>query len=219
MEPALIPCPLATARFLVAAENKIKQLGLRLACHTDFEALNQACDRADGKDATSEPFSRLFMDIPPADGMWISGTDYDDRVVHLQAMRFDRLTGITLADFWKQQFRRIHVDPNPGSALNGRSAPPARRITGDCVYHGEMWVKKELRGRGLGGLLSQFALALALARWNPDYVWGFVSDALARKGFPFTEGYRMSIPKVSAGRVRRKTSGPMIAWYGTAARI
>ena len=188
-------CPLQTSRFISSIEREINQRGLTVECMTDFTELNRECDLIDDKLGATEPFSNLFFDIVPSQGFWIRGTDPEGRLSHVQAMRLDNLEGISLADHWAQQLRRIHCDPNPGARLSGGGAPAAHMITGRVVYHGEMWIAQHMRGRGLGGYLSRLALGLAQARWAPDFVYGFVKTDLVRAGFAVREGYMHMQPE------------------------
>ena len=198
MQPEKAPTvvdPLAAARFVARVEGEIALAGLRVETSADFEALNRVCDNTAGKDPTSEPFSRSHFDVLPEDGLWVRGIDRQDRTVHIQAMRRDRLDGVSLVELWRRQLWRIHVERNTGAQLGSAVAPAAHDITGTCVYHGEMWVEPGLRGRGLAGLLAQLALGLALVKWAPDYVWGFVAADLVHRGFPVTEGYMHMQPE------------------------
>ena len=192
---ATIHDPLVVARYIAAILDRVEVDGLTIDVHTDFQALHRLCASLKGKSAVSEPFSPEYFDIGPSDGLWICGSDAKGRPVHIQALRRDSLEGIDLATHWRQQLRRIHVDRSDTTRFDGGFCPAATEISGIVVEHGEMWIAPRLRGRRLAGYLSRLALALALLKWVPDYVYGYVDKNLAAKGFPVREGYMHMQPQ------------------------
>jgi len=65
-----------------------------------------------------------------------------------------------------------------------------QRIQGGKVcYHGEIWLSREYRGRGLSALLPRLLMALAFVRWAPVYMFGLVPAKLASCGIACQYGY------------------------------
>lgn len=178
-----------TARFIDSHRKYIEEAGVRMRECYDLNTFRAVCDELQGKGFLSEPFHPDHMDIIPANAMLMVGENAAGEVVHVQAMRKDDLTGCTLADFWMKNLRRIH-DGEIGEV----HCPGARKITGQVVYHGELWVSAELRKYKLAATLARLAQAIALVRWNPDFIYGFVSSNLAQRGFPLREGYQHISP-------------------------
>ena len=178
-----------TARFIDVHRRFVEEAGVTLReCH-DVKLFQTICDELQGKGYLSEPFHPEFMDIIPANALLMVGEDADGAVVHVQAMRRDDLNGVSLADFWMQNLRRIH-----NGDIGEVHCPAAQMITGEVIYHGEMWVDPELRKFKLAATLARLAQAIALLRWNPDFVYGFVSSKLTQRGFPVREGYQHISP-------------------------
>ncbi len=111
-------------------------------------------------------------------------------MVHVQALRRETLDGVDLATYWCQKLRRIFCDRNEEVRFDERFCPAAREITGAIVEHGEMWIAPQIRGKAaLAGSLSRLALALALIKWAPDYVYAFIAPKLVLNGFSARFGY------------------------------
>lgn len=187
--------PLVAARYAADITRRIEAQGLAISEHTDFAALERQCADLEEKPGLSEPFSPRFFDIGPADGLWLCGRNSEGAVVHVQAMRRDTLDGLTLAEHWRQQLRRIHCDQSAPVRFDEQFCPATRDISGVVVEHGEMWIAPDARKRGLAGHLARLALALALLKWVPDYVYGYVSEELVLNGFPAREGYMHMQPR------------------------
>lgn len=185
---------LQAARFICHLENLIADMGITLECHRDFQELDRICNETPRKGELSQPFNPALVDITPAAGFWIIGKGADGETLHLQAIRCDEIEGLNLAQYWRQHFRRIYCDHAPPAKLRGDAAPMVSMIEGMVCYHGDVWVADHLRHKGLAGLLSRFALGLALLTWSPDYVYGFVGQELVLKGFHIHEGYMHQQP-------------------------
>ena len=148
----------------------LEEARIEIETSNDFEEFEATCRDIEGRGELSEPFGGEYFDITPRDGLWIVGRR-DGKIVQTQAMRLDRLEGISLATHWTKQFERIH-DGMPGK----NHAPGAFEMTGNVIYHGEMWVDKSLRGEGIAPTTCQYAHCLAMVKWAPDYIYCFMSD-------------------------------------------
>ena len=56
--------------------------------------------------------------------------------------------------------------------------PGAFQITGNVVYHGEVWVDRDHRSGGIAPLTCRLAHGLALIKWAPDYIYGLITDRM-----------------------------------------
>jgi hypothetical protein len=75
--------------------------------------------------------------------------------------------------------------------------PYATELTGALCYHGEFWLTSDgtYRGQGLVSMLARAALAIALLKWQPDYVYGLVPPSLMQRGLAAKYGYNHSHPQ------------------------
>lgn len=145
------------------------------------------------------PFDRRETELTARNAFWIIGRNPAGRVVHTQAMRLIQLGEESLGDYMRDNFRAF---PPVGLDLDlprsrYRAGPGARVMKGDVVYHGEFWLDPEggnYRGSGLSGVLGRYAFLTAMARWAPDYIFGFMAQTVAFKGFAARHGYMHSEP-------------------------
>ncbi len=73
---------------------------IRIEYRTDFQHLLTTVAGLADKAELTPIFNVEDSDIGPENGFWIKGTDEDGEVVHVQAVRFDDLSGTTLASHW-----------------------------------------------------------------------------------------------------------------------
>ena len=179
---------LAIARFISEHETYAGSSGLRLELSTDFSRLETLCEATGGRGGLDPCFSPRYFDLTPAHAAWIGGWSENGTLLHTQAIRVDNLGGLSLAEHWRQQMRRLYADPIPGVAFE-RFCTAVDRLGGTIAYHGAMWSHPDSRRAGLGSALSRLQLAIALNRFDPDWVYGFVSRDLIFSGYGLSEGY------------------------------
>jgi hypothetical protein len=165
-------------------EMTLSDKGITIEMCEDFQKLERICNSIEDRKRLSEPFSTKYFDILPRDGFWIRGFDQDGKTVSTQVMRLSELGETNLATLWQQQLKRLH-----GGKLMTTSSPGAQRINGRVVYHGDVWVDRSCARLNLGGIMSHLALSVALLKWAPDFVYGFMRERLCLSGFALKEGY------------------------------
>lgn len=126
--------------------------------------------------------------IDHTNGFWICGFNEDGGLLHTQAARLlDLSEGSLKVHLDLHRHKYITPDSTPDPDQTFYSGPDALHfITGQVCYQGEFW----LRARGLGGprsqgvttLLSRLMLEVAVATWNPSYVFALVPQRVAAKG-------------------------------------
>lgn len=168
--------------------------GLKIEVSADFEAFRELRMSQPKRTPISPIFDCRTSALNAANGFWIKGTSEDGELVHLQAVRLEDMTGLTLAE---HLYKHSDIYAPPGvevdleqSEYNATSA--SHQITGRVCYHGELWLKGGpggYRGHGLTAALPRLALALAHMAWSPDYMFGLVHPMAACKGLPAREGY------------------------------
>ena len=165
---------------------------IRIEYLTDFQQLLRTVAGLADKGELTPIFNVEDSDIGPENGFWIQGTDDAGEIVHLQAVRFDDLSGTTLASHW-------HANPElyctRGHGIDVfrsdfYSAPASLEITGPVCYHGELWLKQSYRVlRRLTSKLANLAMLLALARFRPDYIYCLIVPKVMRTAFSVRTGY------------------------------
>lgn len=186
---------LVLVRAAFSLTKSVEMAGLRVTQEFDFGKLDaefgEACDRA-----ISEQFSEKYFDFTPDNAFWLRVVDSEDRPVSCQAVRVDRIKGISLRDHWAQQQRRIYCEPYRDQEPElGTNHPEAiDTISGLVGYHGEMWLSRSWRGNSLGQPLCRLGQILTLLRWDIDYIYCFISNSLIHKGFGADQGYSHYAP-------------------------
>lgn len=174
---------------------EVEAHGLTVDQLHDFEFLAEICAERDKQDeqtfSLTEPFSTRHFDLAPNTAFWLAVRDAEGRIISVQAARFDPIGRRTLAEHWQLQHRRIHVEPYPDQspALGEDHCPAAREITGNVVYHGNMWLAPEWLGKKLGTPLCRMGQLIAHLKWDLDFIYCFIETRLVQKGFAAHQGY------------------------------
>ena len=192
---------LNVCRYIADLETQIRDIGIHLELRTDFGYLVRLSESLPGKPYPTAMLNPLHHHIGPENGFWIKGTDDNGEIVHVQAVRYDDLTGTNLAREY-ENLSAFYIDPLVSAEKTEwckSFAPIAKRITGPVCYHGEMWLRdgeNGFRGKGLSQLLPRLAMALALIQWNPSFMFGFGYGKLINNGVMLQYGYSHFQPSV-----------------------
>ena len=169
--------------------------GIQITLQDDFDHLRQVNDRLDKLPLTPN-FDPRRTAIGPVNGLWMKGVDLSGEVVLTQAARFYDLRDTTLA-LLHQSLHAFYDDPAT-QAEEGETcrcdAPATHFITGRVCYHGELWLERRYRSKGLTKALSRLLMALVLLRWQPDYLFGMAQPGICRRGVGARYGYRNMQP-------------------------
>lgn len=191
---------------IAVIQSRISKLGLTLKESADFELFEQTV-RATEDRYLMEDFSPRFFDLHGKTAFWVGAFNSHDHVVSVQAAKVEELQDRSLAEHWQQQQRRMFVDPNPQARFGTAHAHDAYFMRGKIVYHGNLWLRKDVRGQGLAEPLTQLGFLLSLLKWSPDYLYGLMSAKSAEKGFGIRVGYRRFVPRgthweIAPGHIR-----------------
>ena len=73
------------------------------------------------------------------------------------------------------------------------SAAPGSRaqlLHGWLVYHGELWLTREHRGKGdINEMMTYAGHLLAMLKWNADAMWALVNHRIGVRGTGIQNGY------------------------------
>jgi hypothetical protein len=182
---------LGLSRHRLELNRATKSFGVNSEYHTDFDHFRDVVEAIPGRGAITPVFDPRHCDIDAENGFWIKGTDDGGKVVHVQAFRFDDLTGSTLAEHWQTipaAFGPAGL-PIDLEKSNFHTAPASHEITGRVCYHGEVWIDPKFRNMRIAATLATFAQLLAVTRFMPDYNYGFIPPHLVKRGYPARIGY------------------------------
>ncbi|WP_339768109.1 hypothetical protein [uncultured Pseudosulfitobacter sp.] len=182
------------SRLLTETVELLAQRQLYLTVGDDFNHYKALISQYRPNQPVSLPFDPAQSDLSGGQGFWSVGRNPQGKIVQTQAVRLIDLQGQTLADYMERNFRAYPPSGVPIDLDDSwyRSGPGARRMSGLVCYHGEMWINPEegnYRGRGIVDILARFAFLSSQLHWQPDYVFGFMPRAIARRGLAEREGY------------------------------
>ncbi|MDN3719163.1 hypothetical protein QW131_07895 [Roseibium salinum] len=193
---------------IAVLQSRISKLGLTLKESADFDLFEKTI-RATEDRYLMEDFSPRFFRPARKKNRVLGGGAYNshDNVVSVQAAKVEELQDRSLAEHWQQQQRRMFVDPNPQARIGTTHAHDAYFMRGRIVYHGNLWLRKDVRGQGLAEPLTQLGFLLSLLKWSPDYLYGLMAAKSAEKGFGIRVGYRRFVPRgthweIAPGHIR-----------------
>ncbi|WP_439649885.1 hypothetical protein [Gymnodinialimonas hymeniacidonis] len=166
----------------------LEETGIRIEIGDDFAKYRAYRSKLSDRGPIYPMFDVAASYIDQTNGFWICGFNEDGDLIHTQAVRLLDLSGTSLnTHLVCHRHKYITPDSTPDPDQTFYSGPNALDfITGQVCYQGEFW----LRAQGLGGarsqgvttLLSRLMLEVAVAAWNPSYVFALVPQRVAAKG-------------------------------------
>jgi len=186
-------------RFAASVDDILARAGVHLTTGSDFDEYREIMAKGRPDHVIGAPFDPTLHNLNERNSIWVIGRDDDGTVMHAQALRTLDLGGRTLGAYLRRSFRDF---PPSGLDLDMKrsryqAGPGAKRIAGEVVYHGEVWMggaPGQYRGTGVSSILGRYAFLTAIQKWSPDYVIGFMPKAVAHKGFVERQGYMHAEP-------------------------
>lgn len=183
--------PLQISRFLHVYDEEALKKGIRLSIGFDFQAYLSITRVTPTKGSTSPSFQPDCSPIEPGDGFWMVGIDKNNDVAVLQAVRLFDLTRSNFAELLES--RKVdYGDPSkyahPGTTYTCM-APSAKKMIGRVAYHGDAWVRRDFRGKGIPNIMAGIAFGVSLALWAPEFMCALVAPWLVDKGVVAQYGY------------------------------
>lgn len=210
----------AGAQYATSIAHMAEDLGMRLEVGSDFNEYAQIIADHRPEQPLGDPYNPELHDIREEDSFWMTGWNEQGQLVHTQAMRRFAIVS-SLAEYLEANFRAFPPSGLPLDMERSRyiPGPGARQIRGELVYHGEAWLKpgdSTYRGTGISGALARFAMASAVLRWSPDYIFAFVPEKYAFRGLVEREGYMHSDPGALIWQMKgeNKAFRGFMVWMG-----
>lgn len=163
---------------------RIRNRGLRYEYRTDFSDLKRIVDGFNSKSLSTQADLDCF-DFTEGNSFWIGLFNDKDQCVSVQAARMDDLGATKLAQHWASQQIRIYE----GGELGTHHPSIVYKMSGKVVYHGDMYLIKEYRGDELSEWIPQLGYLVALQRFNPDYLYIFMSEKGIKVGYQTRVGF------------------------------
>ncbi len=182
--------PMAAARAASMLEDELRSLNLQVHVSSDMEAFDEVKQRVRGMPVA--PMHHHAVGVFNRErAYWMYLTDGSGEVVGLQAFRYDEID-THLADWCVNYMIGVYMRQNE-LMVPAFSRPPensiAERLTGKLVYHGEIWISKQVKNRKTFEIFVRLGLILAVIKWRPDAIWGLASAQMAGHGHFTRVGY------------------------------
>lgn len=203
---------------LSSTVRELKKAGIRIEIGDDFAKYRAYRGKQPDRGPIYPMFDVASSYIDHTNGFWICGFQADGDLIHTQAVRLLDMSGISLGTHLdNHRHKYITPDSTPDPDQTFYSGPEAlQSITGKVCYQGEFW----LRAQGLGGprsqgatsLLSRILLEVAVAAWNPSFVFALVPQRLAAKGAHLRYCYNHCEPGRWVGPDQQVTEEDYLIW-------
>jgi hypothetical protein len=182
--------PLAAARAASLLEDELLDLKLKVHISNDMAEFDVVKQKVRGT-AVAPMHNHAVGVFNRERAYWMHLTDQAGDVVGLQAFRYDEID-THLADWCLNYMIGVYMRQNE-LMVPAFSRPPdgsiAERLTGKLVYHGEIWISKQIKNRKTFEIFVRLGLILAVIKWRPDAIWGLASAQMAGHGHFTRVGY------------------------------
>lgn len=183
--------PLHISRFLQVYDPAIADKGIKLLIGFDFHEYVSITRATPTKGPTYPNFRPDRSPIKSGEGYWIICIDNNNEVAVLSAARLYDLSHSSFAEHL-QSLKAFYADPAVHAHPQDRCtciAPSAKKITGKVAYHGDYWVRSDLRRQGMNEITSRIMHAVTFAMWAPDFLCGLAARWSLDKGLIAQYGY------------------------------
>ncbi len=191
--------PLGICQTVARLEQSLLSIGLVTTISTDMASFSTT--KRTARNLEPAPMhDHTVCDFSGDRAFWMSLVDEDGKTVGLQAYRCDRMD-INLSEWCTNYMIGVYMRRNE-LMVPSHGRPPqgsiADRLTGTLVYHGELWVDREVKNRRVVELFSKLGSLLVLCKWNPDAIWALTGFHMATRGYASRMGY----PYIERGFLR-----------------
>lgn len=189
------------APFIATSRDILFGQGIEITVGSDFEEYGAIVAEERPMQKLGDPFNPELHGLNAGNAFWMTGRNEEGELIHTQAAKRVNLSGRPLSSYLLRKFRAF-PPPLPGVDLNTsrfRATPGTHRISGTAAYHGEFWVAPErgkYRGVGLAPVFGRSGMLEMMQRWDPDWIYGFILNVVAYKGFGARIGYLHLEPSV-----------------------
>lgn len=190
MKNAGLTQPLNASRAASMLEDELKSLNLQVHVSSDMAAFDEVKRRVRGNAVA--PMHHYATGVFNRErAFWMYLTDHSGEVVGLQAFRYDEVD-THLADWCVTYMIGVYMRQQE-LMVPSFSKPPegsiSERLTGKLVYHGEIWISKNIKNRKVFEQFVRLGLIVAVIKWKPDAIWGLASAQMAGHGHFTRVGY------------------------------
>ena len=188
---------LTVSRVIERLYEQALQKGVRLEQGRDFKKLEVLLEGIPEKNLTEHFRSSLNTYTPPK-AFWLGGFNSTGDLVALAAARLDELGSCSLEKYWRDYWSRCYPHTDDLQAeLAERQYRFAKKITGNVVYFGDMWVSKNHPEAHVSGPFAKALQFLALLEWEFGWCYAWGRPSFLRRGFAEKCGFSKTAPGIN----------------------
>ncbi|MEP2706467.1 MAG: hypothetical protein ABJQ71_05690 [Roseibium sp.] len=167
-------------------EGKIRSLGVAdLVTHDEVAEYQSAVDMS-RKGYVGEYFHQSINTLPPTMFQGLICRDENGSVIGTTAIRCDNISGWDLSRYIREYWSRAYRTTDGETVeLSEEAVPFAKGITGPVAYIGDTFVDKAYNGSNLAAYIVRLSLLIASAKWQPNYIYGWMARHHAFKAALF----------------------------------
>ncbi|MDE2384189.1 MAG: hypothetical protein KGO53_06180 [Alphaproteobacteria bacterium] len=182
--------PLGICKTVLRLEGALNDGGLAVVVSNDM-AEYAAVKRAARNIEPGPMHDYRVCDFSKERAFWMALKNCDNKVVGLQAYRFDNID-VSLAEWCGNYMIGVYMRRDE-LMVPSHIKPPAgsisERLRGKLVYHGEVWMDKSIKSKDAVADFSVMGALLAMLKWDFDAMWALTSQSIASRGYPGRMGY------------------------------
>jgi hypothetical protein len=177
--------PEKLAKFFLEADLACRSQGVELE-FGNFNELLQVNQTNNDRRPLISTFDHTKSNLMADNSFCILGRNLHGQVVAVHAARFFDWSADQTFYTEGSTLRLFYENPSR-SKCDGEelviSASDTHLITGRVVFSGAAWIHPDYRGRRLSSVLPKVVKALALSKFNPDFICSTMNEDVHKKGF------------------------------------
>ena len=178
-------------RFFLKADEALQARGITLSFGTFEELVATNAANTD----TWHPLIPLFNPkngpLPPDKALCLLGRDTAGDVVATQAARLYEWPNTSFF-YEAESLRLFYADPARSKQPKEKcvvTAPSTKFVSGNVVFSGGGWYRRDYRKLSLSVILPRISRALAFARWDSNYTISIMAEKVIKGGMAERCGY------------------------------
>ncbi len=171
-----------------SARSAIELAGNRVKQSTDFDVIANRL-KSEANWDLNQVGSPLENELSSANAYYITVENADGQIVGFCSVRIHTVGDEKLSGFLSNYYRRIYG--NGKSAIAAEELPPpALKASGTIGFVSDLHIDQQQTGKFSSSSLMMLALSTCAMKFDPELIYGFVSDRQVKRGL----GARYLVP-------------------------
>ncbi len=174
------------AEAMVLLRRALGDHGLQIEFISDIHEYKKRVEQARAEEVDPQ-FSPDLFDFHSGIFVGLLLLDSNKKIVGGQSLRLESLGSSNLKKIIFNQQSRLYGRGPQGGELTSSFSSGTEVLSGQIVYHGGFWVAKSYQRRSksgfnTGAVFIKYAHLVSLAKWNPDYIYGYMKPEMVYNG-------------------------------------